>query len=206
MSRVAIAASSVIAAEAGARVAREGGNAVDAAIAAAMVSLTTEPGVASLGAGGFVTVWEPGKEPKVFDGALEMPGRGLPPERVGAGTWEVAMEYGGGLSTVIGHGSVATPGGLSVLDKSWAQFGKLPWKSLVEPAFEHARDGFPLPQASHNYLVHSGEDVFSWHADSRKALFEDGGGLKDPGSSIHVPHLADSLRRIADDGAQTQDA
>ncbi|MDH3588882.1 MAG: gamma-glutamyltransferase [Gammaproteobacteria bacterium] len=202
MSRVAVAASSVIAAEAGARIAREGGNAVDAAIAAGMVSLNTEPGVVSLAGGGFVTVWEPGGTPRVFDGGLEMPGRGLAAECVGAGTWEIQMAYGGGVSTVIGHGSVATPGALAVMEASWREHGKLPWKTLIEPAYEHARDGFPLGLASSSYLAHSAEPVFAWHGDSRKALFKDNGLLRETGETIKVPHLDDSLAAIARDGAK----
>ncbi|MDH3767944.1 MAG: gamma-glutamyltransferase family protein, partial [Gammaproteobacteria bacterium] len=201
MSCVAVAASSEIAAEAGARIAREGGNSVDAAIAAAMVSLTTEPGVVSLGAGGFVTLWAPDSGPIVIDGYLEMPGRGLPAERFGRNAWEVTLAYGGGVSTVIGHGSVAVPGGLAALDTSWRQYGVLPWKNLIEPAIEIAREGFPLGQASYNYLVHSGELIYGWHADSRKSLFDSRDHLIKNGGPIHIAHLADSLELIAREGA-----
>ncbi len=200
MSRVAVAASSAIAAEAGAEIARQGGNAVDAAIAAAMVSMTTEPGVVSLAAGGFMTVWPADKKPVVLDGALQMPGKGADEERFGQGAWPVDLSYGGGISTVIGHGSVAVPGGLAMLEQGWRSYGRLPWKNLVEPACGHARDGFPLPQPSYNYLVHSGTSIFGWHEDSRRALF-DGARLRTAGETIHVPHLADTLDCIAGEGA-----
>lgn len=201
MSRVAIAASSEIAAEAGARIAREGGNAVDAAIAAMMVSMTTEPGVVSLGGGGFINVCAPGHDPVVFDGNMVMPGLGRPVEQLGRGAWEVTVDYGGGVSTVIGHGSVAVAGGMSVMDQCWRKFGQLPWKTLTEPSYEHARDGFPLPKASHNYLTHSHELVYGWHHDSRVALHDKNGRLAEPGETIHVPHLADTLAIIGRDGA-----
>lgn len=197
--KVAIAASSEIAAAAGARIARSGGNAVDAAMAAALVSMTTEPGVVSLGGGGFITIWSAGEQPVTIDGNVAMPGKGLAPELLGRGAREVTMGYGGGVSTLIGHGSVATPGALAACDRAASRFGKLAWQALVEPAWEHARDGFPLPQASYNYLEHSAECVYGWHEDSRAALFA-AGRLAKPGETIHVPHLADSLRQIADEG------
>ena len=56
MSGVAVASSSQLAADVGAEIARAGGNAVDAAIAAMIVSMTSEPGVCSLGGSGFVTI------------------------------------------------------------------------------------------------------------------------------------------------------
>ena len=197
--QVAIAASSEIAAAAGARIAACGGNAVDAAIAAALVSMTTEPGVVSLGGGGFVTIWAGGQEPITIDGNVSMPGAGLPAGQLGKGAREVHLSYGGGVSTLIGHGTVATPGALATVRYGAQLFGKLPWRELVEPAWEHARDGFPMPQASYNYLKHSGECIYGWHADSHASLFAHG-RLAQPGERIHVPHLADSLRRITDDG------
>ena len=59
--RLAIAATSELAAQAGAHVAEAGGNAVDAAIAAILVSMNTEPGICSLACGGYMTIWPPGR-------------------------------------------------------------------------------------------------------------------------------------------------
>ncbi len=200
--QVAIAASSDIAAAAGARIASCGGNAVDAAISAALVSMTTEPGVVSLGGGGFVTIWADGQQPVTVDGNVSMPGAGLPAGQLGRGAREVYLSYGGGVSTLIGHGTVATPGALAAIDVSAQRYGSLPWRELVEPAWEHARDGFPLPQASYNYLIHSGECIFGWHADSHASLFANG-RLARTGERIHVPALAETLRRLADDGVES---
>jgi gamma-glutamyltranspeptidase/glutathione hydrolase len=166
-----------------------------------MVSMTTEPGVISIGGGGFVNIWAPGRDPVVYDGNMTMPGLGQSEDRFGRGAWEVTLDYGGGVSTFIGHGSVAMAGGMAVLDAGWKEFGSLPWRTLTKPAYEHARDGFPMPQASRTYLVHSAEQIFGWHHDSRQALFDDEGVLAEIGRTIHVPHLADSLDVIAREGA-----
>lgn len=199
MSPIAIATTSPIAAEAGVRTAELGGNAVDAALAAALVSTVTEPGVCALGAGAFVTVWAPNGEPVTVDGYVEMPGRGLPPERFGGGRRDVWLEYGGGVEMTVGPGSVATPGAVAALGEA-ACFGRLPWRELVEPAFEHARDGFPLPLASHRYLVYAHEAVFGWNTQSYRALHDATGRLLDPGEKVRVEGLAETLRLLADEG------
>ena len=69
LARVAVAAPNDLAASAGTRMAAEGGNAVDAAVAAAIVTMITEPGLVSLASGGFVTVQpENRSDPVTVDG------------------------------------------------------------------------------------------------------------------------------------------
>lgn len=104
MTQVAISSGSGISADAGASMAALGGNAVDAALAATLVSMCTDLGVMAPGAGGFITIWSPDKQPIVIDAYGEMPGRGLPSERVGQGMKEVFFDYGGLMSTMIGYG------------------------------------------------------------------------------------------------------
>ncbi len=197
---VGVSSSSLKAAEAGSRVAEVGGNAVDAAIAALLVSLVTEPGVCSLGGGAFVTVDPPEGPAVTIDGYAEMPGRGLPADRLGQGVREVYVEYGGGLETTVGYGSIATPGAFAALGSASDEYGAVPWKTLVEPAYEWARDGFPLSRTSRLYLELCGEGIFGWHADSRAAIHGEDGELLGSGDMIRIPGLAESLLRIAERG------
>ena len=60
MGRVAVAATGPVSLAAGQEVAAAGGNAVDAAVAAALAAMATEPGIVSLGGGAFVSVWPAG--------------------------------------------------------------------------------------------------------------------------------------------------
>lgn len=203
MSRVAVATSSQIAADAGAWAAEQGGSAVDAAIAACLASLVTEPGVVSPAAGAFVTVWPENGDPVTIDGAAEMPGRAATPERFGCGGLDVQLSYGGGMKTTVGYGSVATPGCIAGLALAHERFGRLPWKLLFDPALGHARDGFPLSQASYNYLVHTHDGIFGWNPDSFEALHDNHGRLKEAGMPVKVRHLADSLEAVANHGAGT---
>lgn len=201
MPHAAIASSTQLSADAGAQIAAAGGNAVDVAIAASLVANCTEPGVSALGGGGYVTVSSPSGDPVTIDGNVEMPGRGLAPERLGQGAWEATISYGSGVTTLVGHGSVGTPGALAAYDMAWQRYGSLPWRELLQPAIDIIRPGFPMSQASHNYLKYSHEVVYGWQAQSREALHSDDGKLLDVGDTIRVNDLAESLEQIAREGA-----
>ena len=199
--RLAIASSSQLAAEAGAQMAQAGGNAVDAAIAAMLVSINSEPGVCSLGCGGYVTVRRPGWAPVTLDGYAAVPGLGEQPPADKRQAVTVHLEYGGGVDTTVGPDSVAVPGGIAVLDAASRQFGQVPWRVLFEPAVAITRQGFPLPAASFHYLEYSGQPIFGRSADGFSALHHPDGRLKSAGENVIVPHLADTLERIATEGA-----
>ena len=201
MTRVAVATTSAIAADAARDVAALGGNAVDCALATALMSMNTEPGVCALAGGAYVTVWAPGHDPVTFDGNHAVPGSGLPDDERGHGKVPVRLDYGGGVSTIVGPGSVAVPGALAAVEKAWERFGSLPWAELFRPTIEIVRAGFPLPAACRYYLGYSGELIFGRSTDGHTALHDDDGRLYDRGSRIHVPHLAESLAAIAGGGA-----
>ncbi len=198
--RVGVAGPSPLAAQAGARVAAEGGNAVDTALAAMMVALVTEPGIVSLGGGAFVTVGPPDGPPVTIDGYVEMPGRGLPPEAFGRGVRELVTEYGGHTAMTVGHGSVATPGVLAAVERAHTMFGRVPWRVVVEPATDAARAGFPMGAASDYYFGYVRETLFGVDPDVRAALHHPDGSPVRLGETVHIPDLADFLDRVADEG------
>ncbi len=196
---VAVAAPNDVAARAGVGVALEGGNAVDAAVAAAAATMVTELGLVSLTAGGYVSV-QPGEgDPVTVDGGVEMPGRGLPSGRFGEGLWEVTTPYAGGTTMTIGPGSVATPGALKALDQAWRMHGSLPWERLLAPAVE-AAEGFPHGSASFYYLSYVHEHIFGWHPESRAAYHDVDGEVVPVGEPVVVPHLAATVRQLAEEG------
>lgn len=198
---VAVAAVSRAAAEAGAAVARPGGNAVDAALAAALASVVTHPGMCSLGGGAFLTIWPVGGRPVTVDGGLEMPGRGLPPEAFGEGALRVEMEYAGGVSTLGGAGSVATPGLLAGCSLASERYGRLAWRDLLRGARELVADGFPLPAACHAFLRHAHRSLYGHDPRSRAALHDEEGKLLPPGARVRVEGLPETLALLAEEGA-----
>lgn len=190
-----------MAADAACRVARAGGNAVDAAIAASLVQLVTEPGVVSLGAGAFIVIWRAGESPVTIDAAPEMPGRDSPQDRFGTNLVDVMLPYGGGSPTTVGYGSVATPGALAGYDLAARRFGCTPWRQLVEPALGHVADGFPLSPASKQYIDTTHDGIFGWNPGAMASLQNDRGQIKQAGELIHIDGLAESLAAIAEHGA-----
>ena len=201
MTRVAVATTSRLAASAAAEVAELGGNAVDCAIAASLLTTNTEPGVCALAGGAYATVWPAGGEPITIDGNVAIPGRGLG-EDVSMQAESVHMEYGGGIETMVGGASVAVPGTLAAYEMAWRRFGSVPWRELFGPSIRAARDGFRLSAACHYYLCYSGEVIYGRSDDGFAALHDADGALRPAGSRIVVPHLADSLATIAEEGAR----
>lgn len=201
MTKVAVATTSQLAADAASQVADEGGNAVDCALAAALTTMNTEPGVCALAGSAFVTIWQPDSEPVTIDGNVSVPGCGLDDDERGHGADSVTLEYGGGITTLVGPGSVAVPGSLAAVERAWRLFGSAKWPALFDPVIAAARDGFPLSAACHYYLGYSGEPIFSRSDDGFFALHDEDRALRPARSAIVVPHLADTLEAIAREGA-----
>lgn len=201
MTRIAVATTSALAADAAAEVAGLGGNAVDCAIAAAMLTMNTEPGVCALAGSAYVTVWPAAGDPVTIDGNAAVPGIGGSAGAMSAAD-TVEMPYGGGIRTTVGAPSVAVPGTLAALDCASKQYGRADWQALVEPSVRAVRDGFPLSAACHYYLGYSGLPVFGRSSDGYHAVHDENGTLRAAGSRIKVPWLADSLAAIAREGAR----
>ncbi|HSG79427.1 MAG TPA: gamma-glutamyltransferase, partial [Acidimicrobiia bacterium] len=169
MRRVAISASSSLAADAAASVADAGGNAVDAAITATVVAMTTQPGIIGPGAGSFLTIWPADGDPVVIDAYAEMPGRGLEerPDGFGDRVW---LGYGGGMETLVGPASVATPGVFAGLGMASERYGALPWSQVIRPAAEVCRRGFPYSKVSASYLAYAHQPIYDGDAEGFAAL------------------------------------
>ncbi len=196
MPDVAISAPNEAAADAGEQIAQAGGNAIDAAIAATLVTMVNEVGIVSLSSGGFITVQPPdGSAPHTVDGWMDMPGRD---RTLGGGTWDIDTDYGGGVTVTIGAGSVACHGSVAAFGEAHARWGSVPWRELVAPAIEVARGGFQLGSASRFYLEYVHDDIFGWDDQSRAAVHGEDGAITT--GLIELPDLVGALELIAEEG------
>lgn len=201
MPRTVVAAASVVAAEGGQAVADLGGNAVDAAIAATIVSMSTELGIMSPGGGAFLTIWPSDGDPVVIDAYAEMPGRGRDEGRA-LRTHRIHMEYGGGMETVVGWGSVATPGAFAGFDVASREYGAAPWAELFGPAVGALRSGFAVSQASGYYLSYAHDVIYGWDTETAPLYHRADGSSVQGGDIVRNVCLADCFARLADEGVR----
>ncbi|MDE2356193.1 MAG: gamma-glutamyltransferase [Alphaproteobacteria bacterium] len=182
-----------LASDAGVAVLKEGGNAVDAAIAVAYALAVTFPEAGNLGGGGFMTVrWHDGRE-AFIDFRETAPG---------AATARLFQDASGhvipGLSTR-GYLAVGVPGTVAGLEMARARFGTLPRARLMREAIALARDGFVLDQGDADFLAEGAADFAKDPASA--AIFLDHGAPWRPGERLVQTDLAATLQAIADDGA-----
>ena len=139
MANGAVAAGHQLTAEAGARVLREGGNAVDAAVASVLTSFVAESPLTGFGAGGFMLVQMDG-EATLLDFFVEVPGRGGVERE--SELLPVIVEFGDAEQTFnIGAASCGTPGNGAGLEAVLERFGSAPMSELAAPAAGLAREG-----------------------------------------------------------------
>ncbi len=194
-----IAAGHPLTASAGADVLRAGGNAVDAALAAMLTAFVTEPLLTGLGAGGYMLVAAPGREPVLLDFFVAAPGHGadletraeLVPADVSFGD-AVQVFHVGAASC----GCYGTPAGICAAAD---RFGTIPLADLVKPAIAHARAGV-LINTQQAYLFEILQPIYDSHAESRELLMPEG-RVPRAGDVLKDPPLADSLERLGAEGA-----
>lgn len=136
-----------LASEAGARILKQGGNAIDAAVAAAIAVTVVEPMMSGIGGGGAMVVHDPktGKDVAI-DFLPRVPGSATPDmyeldrARAGVGMYEWPAVVGD--ANFVGHRSVGVPGTIAGLCLAHRRWGRLGLASVLEPAIEYAEGHF----------------------------------------------------------------
>jgi gamma-glutamyltranspeptidase / glutathione hydrolase len=200
--RGAVAAGHPLTAQAGARVLAEGGNAVDACVAAAFAGAVTESPLTSPGAGGFMLVHRAADGvSRLADFFVAAPGLGQRAARHGE---MQVVDVGFGETTTqpfrIGPASCAVPGAVAGLEAAHKAFGKLPWRELLAPAAELARDGVELsrPQAHLHALL---DPILRAGPEGRRIYSRPNGERLGAGDILRLPELAATLDAIGRRGA-----
>ncbi|MGD0452775.1 MAG: gamma-glutamyltransferase [Solirubrobacteraceae bacterium] len=197
--RGVVAAGHPLTAQAGARVLREGGNAVDATVGAMLTSFVTESLLTGLGAGGYMLVAGAGVEPTLLDFFVEAPtriGDGSEAELLGVGVSfgdaEQVFHIGPASCGVYG-----VPAGVCEAARRWGTVGL---DELAAPAVALARDGVLL-NAGQAYVAEILVDLLTSTPECA-ALWAPGGRLLREGELLRNPELGDALLRLARDGAE----
>jgi gamma-glutamyltranspeptidase/glutathione hydrolase len=189
----AVATSQPLASAAGLQVLRQGGNAIDAAVAAAAVLSVTEPHMTGIGGDMFAIVWL-AREQKLV--ALNASGR--------AGsrmTRETLQARGFRAGSQQGVMSVTVPGALAGWDKLLRTYGKRTLAQVLQPAIGYARDGFPVsPIIAAQW---ANETNFLKRDSAAAATFLPGGHAPKAGEWFQNPDYARTLQDIAKNGIGT---
>ena len=191
--RFMVAAANPLATDAGYRILREGGNALDAAIAVQMVLTLVEPQSSGIGGGAFLLNWD-GRQVKAWDGRETAPAAA--DERMFLGPDGKPLPF---AQTVFGGRAVATPGVVVMLEAAHQTHGKLPWARLFEPAIELAEQGFAITPRLFTNMA--GNPHLPRDPQAR-AYFLDAEGKPLPvGHVLRNPALAAVLRAVAQRGS-----
>ena len=192
------AAGHPLSAEAGAAVLRAGGNAVDAALGAMLMSWVAEPLLTGPGAGGYMLVVEPGAEPVLLDFFVEAPS-GDPDARAEL----VAFEVSFGEALQVFHAGAAScgvygnPAGIAAAARRW---GSRPLEELAAPAAEAARQGVPVNRQQAYVFEILGEILIA--DPTGRELFAPSGELLRTGEPFRSPELAATIERLGAEGAE----
>lgn len=182
-----VASASPWASEAGLAVLRDGGNAVDAAIATAFAVGVAEPQMSGLGGGGSALVWmQADRHVDYLDFYSAQPAAAF--RRAGA-----AIEPAGVDLRIVG-----VPGEVAGLKALHERFGRLPWARLVEPAIRLAEAGFPVNQILAQMIADEREKLSRFDAAAAHLL--PGGEPLPAGHRLRNPSLARALRAVAAQG------
>jgi gamma-glutamyltranspeptidase / glutathione hydrolase len=194
-----VAAGHPLTAEAGAKVLREGGNAVDAAVGAMLTSFAAEPLLTGLGAGGYMMVAGGGEEPALLDFFVQAPTRAT--DGSAAELEAVDVSFGDAVQVFyIGPASCGlygTPAGVCEAAGRWGTIGLA---ELAAPAAKLAKEGVRI-NAGQAYIVEILADLLRSTPECA-ALWAPEGRVLREGELLRNPDLGDALARLGQEGAR----
>jgi gamma-glutamyltranspeptidase/glutathione hydrolase len=177
-----------LASQAGAQVMKDGGNAVDAAVATGFALAVVHPNAGNIGGGGFMLIRLKSGEVHFVDFRETAPARA---------TETMYQDAQGNVIpnlSVLGYKAVGVPGSVKGLVYAEQHFGKLDLSQVLKPAIRLAREGFALSWGAAQSL--NAEKDLARFPDSRRLFQNNGYGWR-PGDVLKQPELARTLERIA---------
>jgi len=184
-----VASGHELASRAGVEVMRQGGNAVDAAVATGFALAVVLPEAGNIGGGGFMLLRMADGHAHFLDFREKAPA---------AATRDMYLDAKGNVvpdASVVGYRAIGVPGSVAGLVYAEKKFGKLTLAQVMEPAIRLARQGFPLSARDARQL--RDPSLAAFPESSR--IFQRGGHYYEAGETFKQPELARTLERIAAD-------
>lgn len=163
---------------------REGGHAVDAAVAAAFCLGVVSPASSGIGGGAFMLTRSTDGKAQAFDMRENAPNKAFK----NMYAQNAALKASGVLS-------IAVPGEIAGLYNAWKQYGKLPWRRLVRPAAHLAHNGFKISPYLHMQMLRSESDIMA--DKGLHDLFTSNGSLLRIGDICYNKQLGRTLRVLS---------
>jgi gamma-glutamyltranspeptidase/glutathione hydrolase len=189
-----VAAQNRLAAETGAQILADGGNAVDAAIATGFSLAVTLPRAGNLGGGGFMLIHNAANDENI---AIDY--REMAPQKA---TRDMYLDENGDVDTQrsrFSHLAAGVPGTVSGFHTAHKKFGRLPWKKLLQPAIRQAREGIVVSYDLANFL-RSRKSYLCRNEAACAYYYKADGTPYEAGELLVQADLAKSLERIAEQG------
>ena len=190
-----VVAQEPIATDVGVQVLKNGGNAVDAAVAVGMALAVTYPFAGNLGGGGFMLIRLADGRTTFVDFREKAPGRA---------SHDMYLDASGKPTkdSIVGWRAAGVPGTVRGLELAHKKYGKAPWADLVNPAVKLANDGFPVSYALSTSLKGKQTNEHLGAFPESKRIFLRNGKHFEMGDTFKQPELATVLGRIAKQGAK----
>src|SRR5215467_4471104 len=180
--------------QAGAEILKRGGNAVDAAVATAFALAVVEPAAGNIGGGGFMLIRLADGKTTFLDYRERAPGKA---------TRDMYIGKDGKLdeeASVIGYRSVAVPGTVAGLELALKSYGTMKLADVMARAIHLADEGFPVSEKLAAELEEESGGLQAFPMSER--IFLNGGRHFKAGDTLKQPELAETLKRIAKNGAE----
>jgi gamma-glutamyltranspeptidase/glutathione hydrolase len=179
-----------LASQAGLDILKQGGNAIDAAVAVAFALAVVLPDAGNIGGGGFIMHRTAGGEVTALDYREAAPS---------AATHDMYLDSAGNPTdkSVVGHLAAGVPGSVAGLHAAWKRYGSLPWATLIAPAIRLAQ-GHVIDSARSREIAGDRELLAQFPASRAQFLVRDSAPV--PGTMWKQPDLVRTLQLISDSG------
>ena len=189
-----VASAHELASKTGIEILKQGGNAVDAAVATAFVLSVVEPYASGIGGGGFMTIKMKNSKPITIDYREKAPAKAT-------NDLYYSNDTDFKLITTVGAKAIGVPGVLMGLTLALQKFGTMSLSRVIEPAIRIANDGYEVSQTMYDIIIEE-YGVISQFEETSK-IYLDEGLPPEIGYRIQNTDLADSYKEIGEKGINT---
>lgn len=189
-----VVSSHYLGSEVGQAILKDGGNAVDAAVATAFALAVTLPSAGNIGGGGFLVYHGNDGNVTSFNFRERAPL---------AAHSQMFLDENGEIRDNSNHEgplAVGVPGTVAGLWMAHRKLGRKPWKELLQPAIDLAEKGFPSTWNMQGFLESLQQEKDPMYGAAKEAFLKNGSELYQPGETWKQPDLAKTLKRIQKDG------